>query len=329
MCGIIYVKREDGIPANRMVEKRYQAQKTRGKEGFGYVSLENGVIKDYFRSSEEIDILEALETDPSTEILFHHRFPTSTENYAEAAHPIKIVHESLEYDYYMVHNGVISNDKELKEEFSAIGYKYSTELTYSVFSWAKKLLSVYKWNDSESLGIDLALAIESGQTKIKSKGSIAFIMIQTEKGSANAKSMFFGRNDSNPLKIDFISKCYLALTSAGNGKDVDPHTLFKLDYSTGEISESLLEIGYKYTNKYSYSPKEKLLDLPKGKKDSWELNFEDEYYELLMEQHDLKKKLQDEKLSTEEWIRLEERLEEVVVFIEEHEDEYVRRAGRE
>ena len=97
MCGIIYVSRKDGLSASPIVAKRYHEQKKRGKEGFGYIAIENGYVKSVARECTEKAIMAKLKKETSSHILFHHRYPTSTENYSEVTHPIVVKNENQHF----------------------------------------------------------------------------------------------------------------------------------------------------------------------------------------------------------------------------------------
>lgn len=245
MCGIVFVKNNSEKKASKKVFKRYRAQSKRGTQGYGAISIVNGKIKNVYRSEDEAGI-RCIYKDTAPVMLFHHRTPTSTPNLEECTHPIYVSHEELDYDYYLVHNGVISNDTILKTEFEAKGYNYTT-----------KVCSYYKtkdgfrpngkevFNDSESLAIDLAIAIDGNEPKTKAQGSIAFVMLQVEKENNNVTNVFFGRNDRNPLKLDRQGG-NIVIASEGTGEDVIPHKLFRLNIATDEITSRDLDVGLNY-----------------------------------------------------------------------------------
>ena len=268
MCGLVFVKRLDGKPANRAVLKRYNAQKMRGSDGFGYISLSNSKINQYKRSASENIILKSLGKDPNTDILFHHRLPTSTPNLMEAAHPIKVSHKKLQHDYYVVHNGIITNADELKETHEKDKVKYTTEI---VKKWVTSS-TVYReecFNDSEALAVDLAFKIENGADKLDAQGSIAFICYQVDKKTKTALNIFFGRNSANPLK-SYRSKDLWTLTSEGDGVMIDTDKLFKYCYANGGVTARDLKIPttvyYGYGYGYPYSNEDDFIygDAPVG-----------------------------------------------------------------
>lgn len=238
-----------------MIEKRYRSQKTRGKQGFGFVSLNNGDIMNHWRAEGEERILKEMREQKCDEILFHHRMPTSTPNLWECAHPIKVDHECLNHNYYVIHNGVISNADKLKEGHDKLGFKYTTEISQN---WLTKEGNFYhtdkKFNDSESLAIELARDIDIDGLGVPGvNGSIAFIVLQTTKFTKKATRLFWGKNFGSPLKFQ-RNEIYMSLTSEGHGQDVKEHELNCYDYATGKITTRSYQVGVKYfASESSYS----------------------------------------------------------------------------
>ena len=240
MCGIIFASRAE--TANKLVLKRYEKQKARGKEGFCFVEIKGGHILSVKRSQDEKDILEKLAKSTADQILFHHRYPTSTPNVVESTHPIFVNNKSLKYNYYVIHNGIITNDTELRDQHIKAGFKYTTDITKQLIT-AKNTYSEYMWNDSEAFAIDLVQSIESGKD-ILSEGSIAFIALQYEKSTKKVVSLFWGKNN-NPLKIE-SQKDFFALSSE-SGKDIKADILYKYDYATEKHSDIKKDIGITYS----------------------------------------------------------------------------------
>lgn len=221
MCGIVYVKRHDGKPAARSIRKRYHAQKARGSDGFGYVAINDDYIVSVVRAETEHEIMQKLEKETAPEILFHHRFPTSGPNVEEMAHPIYVSNpKQLDYNYLIVHNGVITNSKERKTAHESAGFRYHTELVegYQSTKTRRMYLGSYsKFNDSESLAIDTAISLEKG-TRILSRGSSAVVGIKID-GNGKVAERFFYRNGGNPLYLKKGAEL-TSLTSAFGGKEV-------------------------------------------------------------------------------------------------------------
>lgn len=225
MCGLCFVMRKDGRSAIKQILKSYERQKSRGTQGFGYVAFNDGKIDDVARNSTEKGIYTSLNALSSEGVMFHHRIPTSTPNFKEGAHPIHVSSPRLKYDYYVIHNGVISNDDYLKKKHEALGYKYTTEM-FKREVWMTRdeeymeTTVVTKYNDSEALAIELAEGIEANSNKIEAYGSIAFICIQATKDTGTNElvinNIYYGRN-TNPLMIDENSS-YFKLSSE-NGRD--------------------------------------------------------------------------------------------------------------
>lgn len=259
MCGIIYCRStERGKKVCKSVLKRYQSQKTRGKEGFGFVEVKEGIIIGIQRAQTEKDILEKLAKSEADEILFHHRFPTSTPNFVESTHPIFVSHEGLMYNYYVVHNGILSNDDELREEHLLKGFDYTTDTQKQYVTKGVTYYYETEYNDSEALAIDFALSIEKNR-KIESRGSIALVALQVDKVTNAVVSVYWGRNKGNPLKVEDYH-AFLSLSSE-TGKDVEDGQLFKLDVATLEIYKEKKEIGFyfDYKTPSTYYPHEKTM----------------------------------------------------------------------
>ena len=240
MCGIVHVKRKTGTPAKNSVIKRYKKQKSRGSEGFGFVQIIDGKVKLGGRAEDEKEILEMLEKSDASEILFHHRTPTSTPNIVEATHPIIVKNKKLKYNYYVVHNGIIYNDIELRDEHIKEGFKYTTDIEKKYITRGQ-VYTENMFNDSEAVAIDFVKCIESGE-EMKARGSMALIALQFEKTTKKAIALFFARNVDNPLCIEKHPD-FMAITSE-NGKSIMPNCLYRLDYETDLISEKYMRIGF-------------------------------------------------------------------------------------
>ena len=250
MCGIIYIKDFKNKPVSESVLKHYEFQKSRGTKGFGYVAVREKTVN-LERFMFEDDMKKKLEACRASEILFHHRQPTSNDNNARGNHPIMIDNEFYQNKYYLVHNGHISNYSELRKEHEELGAMYSSIVDG-------------KENDSEALAHELALLIEGAKksNEFSARGSMAFIMLQTNRQNV-AQSLYYGRGYSSQLVRDDSVDDYVRISSIGDGKDIMPNRLFKFDYNTKEISDSYLEFNYStYTTanihrEYIYEKEEK------------------------------------------------------------------------
>lgn len=255
MCGIIKAKVKKG-GAKQEILAMYKNQKHRGTEGFGYITIENGKLTGLKRSEDEKTILEMLKKETANEILFHHRFPTSTPNFEEATHPIVVSNDILEYDYYTVHNGVISNPEKLKVNHNKLGFVYSTAMKKQYVTKGNTYDYETEWNDSESFAIDLALYLEGKQEELDSLGRIAFISYKVDKKTKEVINVYYGRNHKNPLMI-YKGNKFESMSSEnkkGGAKNLTPHVIHCLDYKTGKTTIEDITIGdWDNPNKNSYS----------------------------------------------------------------------------
>ncbi len=252
MCGVIACikRKDDGVKTNSSILGMFQAQIARGTEGFGFVSFDEK-IKAYIRRSKKEDIENAVLKDNARSFLFHHRIPTSTPNYADTTHPIKVSHKELSYDYFVIHNGIISNDTILNEKHVALGYEYTTTVKEEIRTANSKIVHE-SFNDSEAFSIDLARYIEGKQDKINAKGSIAFISLQVDKKNNKVVRVFWGRNGGNPLSI-LLTKEQLVLRSLGENTEVKENILYSLTLKTWKTDEVEVSIGeYATSRKYDY-----------------------------------------------------------------------------
>lgn len=217
------------------IEKRFKAQRTRGTNGFGfYIPHKNRLT----HNTKEGRILSLLRREEASEVLFHHRMPTSTANVRTGAHPYS-TKEYFENNYIVVHNGVLRNEDALKREHEALGIKYVSVQENG------------RYNDSEALAFDLARYLEGQVDKLTASGSIAFIAIRRDK-LGKPMQLFFGRNYGNPLMMK-KTKFSLTLSSEGEGNLIEAHTLYAYSYDTGEITKRPLKIPGVETPPYRYN----------------------------------------------------------------------------
>lgn len=252
MCGIITVIKKDGKTAFKQLLKGFERQKDRGTEGFGFVSFTGDKVYKVKRAEHLADIKIALEKDISTGIMFHHRLPTSTPNYRELAHPIRVSNKNLKYNYYVIHNGVISNATELRTQHEKEGYTYTT-ICKKIYETINTRYTSEQFNDSEALAIELSKAIDTDSNGVFDvNGSIAFMVLQTDKEDKKIKAMYYGRNSGNPLKID-NAKEFLRIASEGQGETVDTDELFRVEMKDLSISKKDFTVGkYAVVSSWGY-----------------------------------------------------------------------------
>lgn len=243
MCGIVYAHDTGRDKVSKAVLKRFKKQSHRGTEGFGFVAFHNGKLIKTMRAESEKEIEKAIREHDASHILFHHRFPTSTVNVKESAHPIRVSNPRLQYTYHVVHNGIISNAESLKKKHEALGYVYTTTIE-KVTQWLTRKTtyqdSESEFNDSEAMAIDFCETIEGLQVKMEAKGPIAMIAIQTDK-AGNVVNVFYGRNGGNPLGTE-AHGTFFALRSEG-GQNIETHTLYSMNPVTHETTEKPFQVG--------------------------------------------------------------------------------------
>lgn len=239
MCGLVAVLSKKGRPAGQYAFDLYKKQATRGRQGYGYLAIHDNKLVGVHRSKDEAGIRSLLNKEKAEMIMFHHRFPTSTSNTVGTTHPMFVSHDELEHDYYFAHNGIISNASELKKKHNELGYQYRTE--YKEFEIAEYLngdiepLSVVKskFNDSESLAIELARHLEGLTEDLQTKGPIAFWGVALEKGTKNVVKTFFGKNKGRDLCC-ITNKKWFAVTSE-SGYDIEDMIINVMDMNTYDI----------------------------------------------------------------------------------------------
>lgn len=206
----------------------YEAQRSRGHEGFGFYLPKENKLAHNTREKRILDLLGS-EAYQSDEILMHHRFPTSTPNKQNACHPFSTKRNKalFTHNYVLVHNGVVSNSKELKAKHDELGIQYVS------------IQPDGKFNDSEALLYDVVLYLEGKQDEITAKGSIAFI-VKRDDGAT-----FFARNTGSPLVYELTDE-KLIIRSVGTGTEVRPNVLYEFLAKTKNFIEKALTIPTRY-----------------------------------------------------------------------------------
>lgn len=223
MCGLAAVVSKRGKHAGQRIIQLYQAQKTRGKDGFGYLAITKGYLTGIHRSRSEIGITSMLNKEKADTILFHHRFPTSTKNTIGTTHPILVDNPELPFIYYVAHNGVISNDDHLKILHEAAGYKYTTEFKEKkIAEYNDGTVEVLEsdktvYNDSEAFAIELALHLNGIQERVRSHGPIAFWAAEVERGTNKVNAIYFGKNKGRDLCYSDKNKWRIISSETGGG----------------------------------------------------------------------------------------------------------------
>lgn len=233
MCGIIgafhYGKNKTNV--NEITMEIMEDQILRGEDGFGAIFIDEKGKFITKRATELQKLFFDNYMNPSKMMILHHRYPTSTDNKINQTHPMLIKNKSLKFEYLIVHNGVITNEDKLKEKHEKAGFKYLTE-------------DEERFNDSESLAIEVAKFIENKITKIGAIGSCAFIALQYSKKTKKVNKIYYGRNNGNPLKLA-KSRGFLYLSSDGKGDEIKKETLYSFDLKNFKIKKRKMEFAEK------------------------------------------------------------------------------------
>lgn len=229
MCGLIgHISKKEISDSGQRIIEQYQDQHERGTKGFGLmeISKTDFIIK---RATEPTKALLDVRFSKTPIALFHHRQPTSTDNKLRQTHPLKITHSELKFDYYVIHNGVITNSDELfKTHTEELGYVYETyepgtTSVHTSYNWREK------YNDSECFAIELARYLDGKEKEINIKGSAAFILVRVNKKTGKPDKIMWGRNDRNPIELH-ETKSGLLIASNINHIDADavPDNTFEI-----------------------------------------------------------------------------------------------------
>lgn len=181
MCGIAFAH---GDGARYTVRSLYEAQRSRGVEGFGFATG-NGKIR---RVTDEARILSLLKNEGDSLILFHHRFPTSTANTTNTAHPFTTKRANGNRIAF-VHNGVISNHATAWESMGRPRLSSMQETG--------------KYNDSEVLMHDFVRTLDDPKRSMLCVGTMAIVAIEYK--DSDAVAVYLWRNGGNPLRYTLDS----------------------------------------------------------------------------------------------------------------------------
>jgi len=226
MCGIVAAFKTkpnqelDTKDVNEAIVNQYEDQYKRGTEGYGILAWNNKTKKPVLkRATEAAKFMFDLHAKSFPMMIIHHRNPTSSDNLVNQTHPLFVSHESLEFDYYLVHNGVITNANALILGHNAMGIKYRTLYRKHWIASTEE-----KFNDSESLAVEVALYIEGKTKRIGTLGAAAFISVQVDKTTGKVNRIYFGRKN-NPLNMA-KSRTELYLSSEGKGSSIEEEVLY-------------------------------------------------------------------------------------------------------
>lgn len=241
MCGIIGAfndNKNQKENVNEWVIDTLQNQIDRGEKGFGIIFIDKSLKVIIKRACELTKTMLDLYMNNAKMIILHHRNPTSSANKLSQTHPILVENKSLKYKYYVVHNGIVSNDEDVKKAHKQLGFEYTTEYEKRWFSANSDI----KFNDSECIAIELARYIEKKTDTMAIIGSAAFIGLQVDKKTNKALNVYFGRNNGCPLNLA-ASRGKIRLSSEGQGTAITENFLYSFNLKDFKIKKRKMTIG--------------------------------------------------------------------------------------
>jgi len=232
MCGIVAAF-DKKANVNNDVLLQFEDQSSRGTNGFGSIFFDETGKYDIERSTGQIKAIIDVKLREAKQMIFHHRQPSSSKNKISQTHPILIESGTLKHKYLVVHNGVIYNsDDRKKYHEEELGYNYSTLKEEKGWGDEKE----WMYNDSETIGYEVALFIEGQIKKIEAAGSAAVIVAQINKKTDKIVKIFFARNSKNPLHLS-SGQNRITLSSEGKGDDIKPDMLYSFTPTDFKISK--------------------------------------------------------------------------------------------
>ncbi len=246
MCGLIAAinSNKEKTPVNDKIVDMYEEQYRRGTEGFGIITIDKNKKLNIKRATEPAKFMYDLHNNLEAMVLAHHRTPTSTKNKLSQTHPILVENNILDYTYYVMHNGMIRNCDELKDEHEKMGFIYTTEIPKEegVIIYNGTRSHTAKYNDSESLAIEMVLYLEKKQSKVFFDGSAAFLIIKIDKKTNKAVEFIYGRH-INPLNLE-IKDNILTLASEGPGELIEEDKIFTINLSSNSLEATEQNLNF-------------------------------------------------------------------------------------
>jgi len=227
MCGIIgFIPKQHKTKSSQRIKAQYQDQHTRGQDGFGIIHISPQRTITTTRSTEPISALLDLREQKDGIIFFHHRYPTSSQNLLSQTHPISVSHDELDYDWLIMHNGVIKNEDAVRKTHEELEepYTYNTLIDY-------QLTKKNEFSDSETFAIELARYLEGITEKIEAVGSAAFLGVCVNKKTGKAEKAIWGRGKGRPLET-LETKAGILIGSSifsPSAENIDELTAHELD----------------------------------------------------------------------------------------------------
>jgi glucosamine--fructose-6-phosphate aminotransferase (isomerizing) len=166
MCGIIgYIGPKDVVP---ILIDGLRRLEYRGYDSAGVAVVRNGQIERRRSAGKLVNLEQAIETQPLEGIygVGHTRWATHGRPTEENAHP----HQDCTGKIVVVHNGIIENYLDLKQELQKLGHKFVTETDTEIIAHLIE----------QEMGSDHKLESAARRALLHMRGLFAFVVISTE-----------------------------------------------------------------------------------------------------------------------------------------------------
>ena len=217
MCGIVgYIGEKDAFPILINGLKRLEY---RGYDSAG-VALYNGKLEVYKRKGKvsELEDFIATKSTKGTVGIGHTRWATHGEPSDNNAHP----HSSMNGIFSLVHNGIIENYSELKEDLIEHGYNFQSETDTEVL--ANLIEFFYNQDDDISAETAVQLALEK---VVGAYGIVVLCSKENDKMIAARKS--------SPLVIGLGNGEYFIASDASPIAEFTSHVVYLNDHDIAVV----------------------------------------------------------------------------------------------
>ncbi len=216
MCGIFGFISRDKIKGVPLVIDALKRLEYRGYDSAGVVAIGSGQILYKKKSGRIFELEKFLDNDFESNIAIgHNRWATHGQPTDKNAHPHHDCHKKI----FLVHNGIIENYKELKDELIKGGHKFSSDTdTEVVAHLIEDFLGKKNYSFEEAVRLSLKSIV----------GTYALVVINKN----DPDKLIVARN-SSPLLVGFSDKCKYV---ASDASALLPHTRKVVYLNDGEFA---------------------------------------------------------------------------------------------
>lgn len=219
MCGIVgYIGQKDAFPILINGLKRLEY---RGYDSAG-VALLNGQLEVFKKKGKVAELEEfVLPKNTSGNIgIGHTRWATHGEPSDKNAHP----HSSMNGTFSLVHNGIIENYAELKEDLEKQGFRFQSQTDTEVLA---NLIEFYYQQDEE---ITAELAVQLALDKVV--GAYGIVVLCSKENNK-----IIAARKSSPLVIGLGNGEYFVASDASPIAEFTSHVVYLNDYDLAVIEK--------------------------------------------------------------------------------------------